>query len=137
MIKYKTLNSRFRREKLTNTFLSSSKKLLVRAEQLELTTPSGYIKKSAFNDSKFKKVLNDYEQEYFEEKNNKNFSFKRDFESLVQQFITPSEYWQIMRNSNSGNEFVETIIYYINIYDTFEEDYRIEFEQWLYGEWYH
>lgn len=136
MINIKTLNSRFRRENLRGDFLSSSKKLQIRAEQLGFTTKSGYIKKSSLADKKMKKALEEYEREYYEEKTTPNYNMREDFKSLIDQFITPSEYWQIMRNASNATDFVNIIISYINIYDTFDSEYQEAFEEWLYGEFY-
>lgn len=113
----------------------SEKMFLNRAEVLGLTTKSGYISKSkkAQGSKQLEKLFNDYkDMREQEDIYQDDFVMIQDFESLLQEYIVPSEKWQIIRNTKTAFDFIDNILNKISIYNTFEEDYKEEFEKYLF-----
>lgn len=113
----------------------SEKMFLNRAEVLGLTTKSGYISKSkkAQTSKQLERLFCDYkDMREQEDIYQDDFIMIIDFEGLLQEYIVPSEKWQIIRNSKTAFDFIDNILNKISIYDTFEEDYREEFEKYLF-----
>lgn len=129
----KTINSRIRRGDMS----SSTRQFLSRAEQLGMTTPSGFIRTGKIiNDPLFQKALEEYEQNFFEEKTDEYFDIKQDILSLLMEYVTPSEIYQEMRKANNENTFAHSIADKIAEFDIFEEDYREEILDYLRDMWY-
>ena len=113
----------------------SEKMFLNRAEVLGLTTKSGYISKSkkAQGSKQLEKIFGDYEDMREQEDiYQDDFIMIMDFEGLLQEYITHSEKWQIIKNAKSAFDFIDSVLNKISIYDTFEEDYKEEFEKYLF-----
>lgn len=126
-----SLNRKIRSGKLGQ----SEKMFLNRVEVIGLTTKSGYISKSkkALSSKQLEKIFSDYkDMRELEDIYQDDFVMIMDFEGLLQEYIVPSERWQIIRNVKSAFEFIDNIINKITIYDTFEEDYKEEFEKYLF-----
>lgn len=132
LMNIKTINSRIRRG--DNTY--STQQLISRAAQLGQLTEGGYIKERAAEDYLFDKALEEYEQNFFEEKSNEYFNIEKDIFSLLMEYVIPSELYQEMRNSSNEQVFAEHIIDKIAEFSTFSEDYQEEIREYLYNMWY-
>ena len=132
LMNIKTINSRIRRG--DDTY--STQQLIARAAQLGQLTEGGFIKESAANDYLFDKALEEYEQNYFEEKSNEYFNIEMDIFSLLMEYVTPSELYQEMNKTNNEQIFSEHIIDRITEFSTFSEDYQEDIREYLYSMWY-
>lgn len=132
--KIRAINSRIRRGDTS----ASTKKMIARAEQLGLTTKSGYISKSkkSQEDKNLQKAFEEYEQEYYEEKTDKFYQEKQDFESLLKERITPSDWWQSMRKAKNPQTFADDISRKVSDFSTFDDEYKQEFLDYVANSWY-
>lgn len=131
--KIRTANTRIRRN-ITGKHSGSTKMIQVRAKQLGLLTPSGYISKSgtAAESKGLKKALLDFDVMYQEEKVDLKIREKRDFQALLTKYIAPYDMWSMYNDYGTNTQsFIDAIISEISEFDTFDEDYQIEFIDFL------
>lgn len=130
--KIRTTNTRIRRSNGKHD--ASTKMIQARAKQLGLLTPSGYISKSgtAADSKNLKKALLDYELMYKEEKVDYKIREKRDFQALLDRYITPYEMWSVYNDYGTNTQnYIDAIISEVTEFGTFDEGYQEEFINFL------
>jgi len=132
LAKIRTANTRIRRT--TGKHAGSTKMIQARAKQLGLLTPSGFISKSgaAAGNKNLKKALLDFDIMFEEENVNERIRYERDFQALLDKYITPYELFPILNACNGNTQnFISSIISEITEFGMFDEEYQIEFIDFL------
>lgn len=137
------INKQLSRAELKGKLSPVQKKFKADIKQLGVNTKSGRIsvsKRTFENEGvykKLKKTMDEYEKEREIEKKEgeKNYQKQKDIEALIMEYITPSDFYQEMREeertTNSAQSFADRILTYIIEFDTFDMDYQEEIIEWL------